>query len=66
MRDPSGGANVAVLCPRAFTKPRPHRTETWHIFPRRDGVRAWRDLPTNEGFELSIAELSHDPRLAPR
>ncbi|MBI5130798.1 MAG: RES family NAD+ phosphorylase [Rhodopseudomonas palustris] len=45
VRDPQGGANVAVLSPRAFRLKAPVDRQTWRIHLDRNGARAFCEAP---------------------
>ncbi|MDX3928786.1 MAG: RES family NAD+ phosphorylase [Shinella sp.] len=63
VRDPAGGANVALLTARAFAEPRPIERQTWHIRLSPLGVQAICDFPAMRiGF--SRGDFANDPRLA--
>jgi hypothetical protein len=63
VRDPQGGANLAVLTCRAFTQARPTKHATWRISLSAAGANALCDWPELRlGFGL--ADFDADPRLA--
>lgn len=45
VRDPSGGANVAVLTPTALDLPEPIIRQSWHMFISGKSVRTWCESP---------------------
>ncbi len=63
VRDPRGGANVALLTPEAFVRKQPKEFQSWRMLARRDGVRAMRDFPKSEAFEFPRAVFAGDARL---
>jgi hypothetical protein len=63
VRDPSGGANLAVLTCRAFDTPHPLERQTWRIRIGRTGAQALRDHP-RLGLEFPTDAFAPDPRLA--
>ncbi|MGL4967650.1 MAG: RES family NAD+ phosphorylase [Inquilinus sp.] len=67
VRDPAGGANVAVLSPLCFQTPRPKRDmQTWKVFLLEQAVQIWRTPADPRGtlFSIDRAVFSADPRLA--
>lgn len=62
VRDPEGGANLAVLVPTAFAAPRPLERQTWRIRLSAFGVQAICDFPPAR-LQFSHADFSADPRL---
>jgi RES domain len=65
VRDPGGGANLAVLSPAAFRATRPEIFETWHIFLREAAVQAVREMPRLT-LEIPFASWASDPRIPDR
>lgn len=63
VRDPDRRANLAILSPAAFAAKTPSELRTWHVFARREAVRAWCESP-REAVEFSRAQFAADPRLA--
>lgn len=45
VRDPAGGANVAVLTPKGFVSAAPKRLSSWHLFIRPTVVQVWCEFP---------------------
>ncbi|WP_252181084.1 RES family NAD+ phosphorylase [Azospirillum sp. B4] len=45
VRDPAGGANVALLTPRGFVEKKPRRLSSWHLFIRPAVVQIWCEFP---------------------
>lgn len=65
VRDPQGGANLALLSCTCFAMPHPVRMTTWRLHFSNYGVNAICDLPDLRlGF--SIATFGGDPRMASR
>lgn len=65
VRDPLGGANVALLSARVFSGQRPLERQTWRIRLSAHGVQAICEFPSARiGFSRS--EFAGDPRLAER
>lgn len=62
VRDPKGGANVALLSARAFADPKPLERQTWRIRLSTYGVQAICDFPTLR-IEFSRDDFGSDPRL---
>ena len=65
VRDPDGGANLALLSPAAFRRITPDVTETWRIFLRPTSAVAVRDMP-RQVLEIPFAMWATDPRVADR
>lgn len=65
VRDPRGGANMALLVPAAFAGPRPLERQTWRIRLSTHGVQAICEFPAAR-LEFAHADFAHDPRLAPQ
>ncbi len=63
VRDPDAGANLAVLCCRAFAVPQPVERQTWRIRIGRTGAQALREHP-RLGLEFATGAFAPDPRLA--
>ncbi|UXU75922.1 MULTISPECIES: RES family NAD+ phosphorylase [unclassified Paracoccus (in: a-proteobacteria)] len=63
VRDPAGGANLAVLTCRAFAAPQPVERQTWRIRIGPTGAQALREHPPL-GLEYPVALFAGDPRLA--
>ena len=63
VRDPAGGANLALLSCGAFAMPRPTHTTTWRLVFSDYGVKAICDQPDIRlGFSRAI--FAGDPRMA--
>ncbi len=63
VRDPQGGANLAVLTCRAFAETTPSHWQSWKLFLGRKSVQALRDFPPAR-LEYERADFAADPRLA--
>jgi hypothetical protein len=63
VRDPAGGANLAVLTCRAFSKPAPVERQTWRIRVSRSGVQALCEFP-RQAVEFPRDTFAADPRIA--
>lgn len=67
VRDPGGGANLALLTPAAFPEAGrasdPRQTESWKLFIRPTGVQATREFP-RLGLEFPLTQFAGDRRLA--
>lgn len=63
VRDPDGGANVALLAATAFAAPQPVERRTWRLKLSAAGVLALCDFPEKR-LSLPRAVFSADPRLA--
>lgn len=63
VRDPLGGANLAVLRCRAFAAAQPVERQTWRIRLGRTGALALREHP-RLGLEFAPDAFAADPRLA--
>ena len=62
VRDPRGGANLALLSCRSFARPNPVEHQTWRIRLGPSGVQALCEFPeTRIGFDRS--SFAADPRL---
>ncbi|WP_110752408.1 RES family NAD+ phosphorylase [Phyllobacterium leguminum] len=62
VRDPQGGANLAILSCRAFSNPRPARFATWRMVFSDYGVSALCDMPELRlGFPMAL--FAGDPRM---
>lgn len=64
VRDPGGGANLAVLSCRAFQNPAPVERRTWRIRVTRSGAQAIREYP-HHGIDFLLSDFAADARLAP-
>lgn len=62
VRDPEGGANLALLTPLAFASPTPETQATWRVYTRSDRVQAVCEMP-HRTFEFHAAQFGADPRL---
>jgi hypothetical protein len=62
VRDPGGGANLAILTCRVFTKSEPEQRQTWRIHLGPSGVRAICESP-KRGLEFDRAAFAADPRI---
>jgi hypothetical protein len=65
VRDPDGGANIALLSPAPFRATRPAGAETWHLFLREAAVQAVREMPRLT-LELPFTVWAADPRVPMR
>jgi hypothetical protein len=65
VRDPGGGANVALLSPAAFRAAQPEASETWHVFLRHTSVQAVREMPRLT-IEIPFSAWAADPRVPDR
>jgi hypothetical protein len=65
VRDPDGGANLALLSPAAFRAARPEVFETWHLFLREAMVQAVREMPRLT-LEIPFSAWAADPRVPMR
>jgi hypothetical protein len=65
VRDPGGGANLALLSPTAFRATRPEICETWHVFLREASVQAVRETPRLM-LEIPFSAWRTDPRVPER
>jgi len=63
VRDPAGGANLAILSCRAFTAERPLAFTTWRLAISPRGVNALCDWPAAR-LAFPVAVFGGDPRLA--
>lgn len=63
VRDPDGGANLAVLSCRAFAAPQPQERQTWRIRIGRTGAMALCEHP-KRGLDFRREAFAADPRLA--
>ncbi|SUB01462.1 RES domain [Pannonibacter phragmitetus] len=63
VRDPAGGANLAVLTCAAFAQSQPSERQTWRIRIGSNGAQALREFP-RLGLEFSASDFTADPRLA--
>lgn len=62
LRDPEGGANVALLTCRAFADPKPVERQTWRLRLSATGVQALCDFPRMR-VEFSHAAFQADARI---
>jgi hypothetical protein len=62
VRDPNGGANLALLSPASFRATRPEIFETWHIFLRDAAVQAVCEMPRLT-LEIPFSAWASDPRV---
>jgi hypothetical protein len=62
VRDPRGGANVAVLTATAFATPQPLERRTWRLKIGQTGVLALCDFPETR-LSFARADFAADPRL---
>ncbi|ABD05078.1 conserved hypothetical protein PA1030 [Rhodopseudomonas palustris HaA2] len=62
VRDPQGGANVAVLSPRAFHSKAPVDRQTWRIHFDRNGARAFCEAPRGS-LAFGRDAFDADPRM---
>lgn len=62
VRDPDGGANLAVLTCRAFAVPEPTSRQTWRIRVGPFGGQALCEHP-RAALEFPYADFAHDPHL---
>lgn len=65
VRDPSGGANLALLACTAFSAPEPRAWATWRIALLERGAIALCDRPAQR-LGYSWSEFAPDPRVAER
>ncbi len=65
VRDPAGGANLALLSPTAFRQTEPDFTETWRVFLLPTSVVAIREMPRLV-LEFSFSAWGNDPRVPAR
>jgi hypothetical protein len=65
VRDPDGGANLALLSPAAFRSSQPEQFETWHVFLREASVQAVREMP-HLTLEIPFTTWAADPRVPKR
>jgi hypothetical protein len=63
VRDPEGGANLAVLMCRAFARPAPVERQTWRIRLSASGVQALCEFP-RQAVEFPPDAFAADPRIA--
>lgn len=63
VRDPKGGANLAVMSCRAFATPAPEERQTWRIRLTETGAQAICAFPA-AGLEFVRADFAADPRMA--
>lgn len=65
VRDPDGGANLALLTPATFQASKPEVFETWHLFLRDAAVQAVREMPLLT-LEFLFSVWAADPRVPVR
>lgn len=65
VRDPDGGANLALLSPGAFRATKPEIFETWHLFLRDAAAQAVREMPRLT-LEITFSAWAADPRVPER
>ncbi len=63
VRDPAGGANVAVLTCAAFAKAEPLEAQTWRVGVGENGAYAMREFPLAR-IEFGRDAFAADPRMA--
>ncbi|MDJ1463767.1 RES family NAD+ phosphorylase [Nitratireductor sp. GZWM139] len=63
IRDPSGGANLAILDCQAFTASRPVTRATWHLAFSKQCINALCDWPSSR-LSLPFSVFADDPRMA--
>ena len=64
VRDPDGGANLALLTCRAFAAVRPFQYATWRLSLSAAGVAALSDRPAR-GLQFKLDGFAADERLSP-
>lgn len=57
VRDPAGGANVALLDPAGFQKPVPTSEQTWHFRFSGAKLTALAALPSRKRFDFTFAQF---------
>ena len=62
VRDPAGGANLAILHCRAFARPAPIERQTWRMRLSASGVQALCEFP-RQALEFPRAAFASDPRI---
>lgn len=65
VRDPRGGANLALLSCTAFASPKPLDRQTWRIRIAETGVQARREFPSL-ALDFSPTDFAADSRIAAR
>ena len=65
VRDPAGGANIALLTPAAFRRKRPVALQSWRLFLRAATVQAVREMPRLT-LEFPFSIWRADPRIPDR
>ncbi len=65
VRDPKGGANLALLSPSAFRATHPEIFETWHLFVRDTLIQGVREVPSLT-LEIPFSVWAADPRVPKR
>jgi hypothetical protein len=63
VRDPEGGANLALLLCRVFARPEPTASQSWHMRFSASGVQALCESP-NQSLEFLRDAFAADPRIA--
>ncbi|MCG6205716.1 RES family NAD+ phosphorylase [Rhodopseudomonas sp. HC1] len=63
VRDPQGGANVAVLTPHAFGARAPVERQSWRIHLDRNGARAFCEAPRSS-LAFGRTAFNADPRMS--
>ncbi len=63
VRDPAGGANLALLACRAFARPAPVDRQTWRMRLSASGVQALCEFP-RQAVEFPRDAFAADPRIA--
>ncbi|TCT05511.1 RES family NAD+ phosphorylase [Aquabacter spiritensis] len=63
VRDPAGGANLALLLCRAFARPAPVDRQTWRLRLSRSGVQALCEFP-RQALEFPRDAFAADARIA--
>jgi hypothetical protein len=63
VRDPGGGANLAILVCRAFARPAPIERQTWRMRLSASGVQALCEFP-KQAIEFPRDAFAADPRIA--
>jgi len=63
VRDPNQGHNLALLTPRAFSRPKPIAQQTWRVRLSAAGAQALCEQPKS-GITFGRATFAADPRIA--
>lgn len=63
VRDPGGGANLALMTCRAFADSAPRKPQTWRIYLRASGIQALCDFP-RQTLAFDRETFAPDPRIA--